>query len=308
MSYRQTVEDHHKLTYRDNVRMVAQQMMNPLRAAVTSVDASGEAQAIADLLGSKEYQRKEDYSRTNVDNPTPRSRRWLIRPQGIIDGEYLDKETKFDAAMDPTSPLFKNNIRSVERGVFDALLGVKKEGGEFVVAGGGIMGASVEGKRPDTSVALPAGNTIAHGGVGLTTEKLRSATEAMELQDFGLETDDEIFALITPKQKTDLLNLALATKTQLNQFDLEQIKSGKPTTLLGVTWIFSNRVPKNSDGNRLCPIWSKANIVAGFWQDVQGEIWNDPHAQNLPYMMADAYVDAGRAEDAGVRIIECVET
>ncbi|WP_226783189.1 phage capsid protein [Oceaniglobus trochenteri] len=316
MSYQQLVEAHHRLTYQSNIMMVAQQTRNPLREAVTVVDADGEAQSIADLVGKTDYIEGEDYSRRNPDNPPERSRRWLVRPKVIETGQYITKEEKFDQAMDPTSMLSKNTVVTVERGVYDRILGVRKQGknGPYVVAGGGILGSVAEGKTPGTAVALPSGNILAadlgDSGTshGLTALKLRAATEAMELEEFGLETDMQIFGLITPKQKTDLINLALETKTSLNPFDVENIREGKPGRLLGINWMFTNRLPTNSAGHRMCPIWSKENIIAGFWQDVQGDMWNDTAAKNLPYIYADAYVDAARVEDGGVRVVLCAET
>ncbi|MGB1390661.1 MAG: phage capsid protein [Paracoccaceae bacterium] len=314
MSYAQMVEAHHKLAYSNNIKMVAQQLQNPLRSAVTMVPATGEAQDAADLLGKKNYLEGEDYSRRNPDNPTPRSRRWLIRPTVIEDGEYIDKETKFDASQDPTSPLVKNSVKTVERGVFDRILGIRKTSSGYVASGSGIMGRAIDGKRPGGSgTPLPSGNYIAADlgdpgtayGLGLT--KIRAACEGMELEDFGLETDDEIFGLITPYQKTDLINLAVETGKNLNPFDVKNIQDGKPGKLLGVNWLFSNRVPKDADGNRLIPIWSKENIVAGVWQDVEGNMWNDTSAKNLPYIHTDAYIDCVRVEDLGVRIIRCAE-
>ena len=232
----------------------------------------------------------------------------------IEDGEYIDKETKFDAAMDPTSPLVVNSVKTVERGVFDRILGVKKTSSGFQAIGGGIMGRATEGKRPGgTPTALPGANYIAadlgDSGTpyGLGLAKIRAACEGMELEDFGLETDDEIYGLITPKQKTDLINLAVETGKNLNPFDVKNIQDGKPGKLLGVNWLFSNRVPKNSSGHRLIPIWSKQNVIAGVWQDVEGQIWNDTSAKNLPYIYTDAYIDCVRVEDVGVRIIPCAE-
>ncbi len=314
MSYAQLVEAHHKLAYTNNVKMVAQQVQNQLRNAVTMVPATGEAQDAADLLGKKDYIEGEDYSRRNPDNPTQRSRRWIIRPEVIEDGEYIDKETKFDASQDPTSSLVRNSVMAVERGVFDRILGIRKTSSGFVASGGGIMGRAIEGKRPGGApIPLPAGNYIAADlgdtgtPYGLGLAKIRAACEGMELEDFGLETDDEIYGLITPKQKTDLINLAVETGKNLNPFEVDNIRNGKPGMLLGVNWLFTNRLPKNSSGQRLIPIWSKANIAAGVWQDVQGDMWNDTSAKNMPYIYTDAYVDAVRIEDVGVRIIPCAE-
>lgn len=309
MSLELQVEQHHKLKYASDTTMVAQQMQNPLRNAVTIVPAEGEAQSTADLLGADEYVRGKSRSTRNPEVGSNDTRRWLVYPEYAIEhGKTIYKEDTFKKMMDPTSTTMRKGVAAVERGIFDTILGIEpKPNGTFSITGSGIMGRATEGKRPGAASALPAGNYIAHGGIGLNTEKLRSATEAMELENFGLETDDEIFALISPKQKTDLLNLALATKVNLNQFDIDQIKSGKPTSLLGITWMFTNRLPKNATGNRLVPIWSKANIVAGFWQDLQGRIWNNGERKNLPYAFTDAILDCVRHQDGGVRIVECLE-
>lgn len=314
MAYQQLVQDHHKLTFTSNVRMVSQQMENPLRMAVTVAQCSGEAEDIADLIDALEYIEGTDYDRRNPENNANNTRRWLTRPAVIESGQYITKEEQFDKSQDPSSTLLRNHVKAVERGVMDRILGVRKTAaGSYEIAGGGIMGEVYEGKTPTSKSALPSGNYIAvdlddgSTAVGMTTKKLRAATEAMELEDFGLESEDECYGLITPKQKTDLIELAIATGKNLNPFEVENIRQGKPGMLLGVTWMFTNRLPVDADGYRLVPIWTKANVVAGFWQDVQGAMWNDTNAKNLPYIYVDAYPTAGRIEDKGVRVIRCAE-
>ena len=314
MSYEQIVENHHKITFRDNVKMVAQQHGDVLLNAVTVEPAEGEAMNAADLIGKKEYMEGEAHSRTNPDNPSGTSRRWLVFPdKPIEDGELITKERMFKNAMDPTSNLLRNNVLSVVRGRQDRILGVRrKPDGTFAISGSGILGTASGGKKAGDSVTdLPAGNFIAHnaagGTTGLNTEKLRMAHEEMELADFGLETGIQTYCAITPKQKTDLLNLALAAKVNLNQYVMEQIKNGQPTTLLGIHWLFTNRLPVDENGYRLCPMWTKDNIAVGMWQDVEGRIWNDTSKRNLPQIMVDCYLDCVRVEDIGVRVIRCEE-
>jgi len=308
MSYQQLVESHNRLTYRDNVRMVAQQLQNPLRNAVTIVDGKGESMNVAQLFGKKTARRTPDRDRKNPDNPTPRSARWLVRPEAIEDGEYIDNATKWDAAMDPTSHLFRASVAAVERGIFDCILGIEqRQDGTFAIGTTGILGSTRTGKRGETVVALPGNQTIAHSSTGLTLDKLRSAKLRLNKADFGMESIDPMFALITPEQVDDLLGIAAAAGNNLNLLDVEQLKTGKPTPLLGLTWIVSNRVPTTAAGIRQVPLWTKANVVAAFWQDLEGDIWNDPHAKNLPYIYNSAVVDATRIEDGGFIIIECQE-
>lgn len=303
------VQDHHKLTYSQNSMMVAQQLQNPLRGAVTIVPASGEAMSANDLFGKKDYKRGEERSRTNPETTTPRSRRWLVRPLPIEDGEYIDKVDVFDQLMNPSSTLMRGSIAAVERGVFDTILGIEPNGsGGFTIAGNGILGSATTGKRPDTRTALPGGNVIGASATGLTLDKLRKVKKDLKKADFGLEDDDPLWCAITPGQEDDLIGIAATSGPALNTFTIEQLKSGKPTTLLGINWIVTNRLPTNASGHRQCPVWSKKNIVVGVWQDVQSRIWNNPAAKNLPYMFTDAWVDAVRIQDGGVRVIECTES
>lgn len=308
MSQEQLVEQWHKLTYADNVNMVAQQLQNPLRPAVTETRCTGEAHAVADLIGTGEYLVAEDRSRRNPENPSKLTRRWLVRPDKIESGQYIDEETKLDTAMDPTSTFVRDHTAKVNRGIFDRILGVQKVGSTFEIAYGGILGRANEGKRPGTVTGLPSGNIIAAGGTGLTIDKMINVKEDLALNEFGIETDDPLFALISPKQVTNLLKIADAASTSIPAFAIDQLKTGKPTPLLGITWIVNNRLPKDSSGNRLCPVWSKRNIMLGIWQDLIGDMWNDTSAKKLPYCYVSARVDAVRVQDAGVRVITCVES
>lgn len=303
------VEAHHKLMYSNNVQMVAQQIGNPLLAAVTDVNCTGEAQDAADLVGEADYEEEEAGNRRNPDNPVVNSRRWLIMPNAVRSGQYIETEDKFKTATDPTSKYVRAHTAAVQRAIFDRILGIRQVSkGAFQVAYGGILGKANSGKRPGGAVTdLPAGNFIAHGGVGLNLAKLIRVRENLGLADFGIESPDPLTCVITPKQVTDLLNIAAQTQTSLNAFQIKQLEDGKPTTLLGINWIQTNRLPKTASGQRMCPVFTKSNIVAGFWERINGKIWNDSHADEKPVVRVRARVDCTRIEDAGVYVIECQE-
>lgn len=309
MSLEMLVEQHHKLQYAASVTMVAQQMKNPLEAAVTEVPASGEAQSVADLVNAVEYRRGEPRSRRNPENPASKSRRWIVLPEAIESGQYIEKEEKFATATDPTSTYVTVHTKAVVRGKMDLIVGVSKANdGNFYVTEGGILGHAREGKTPGVATPLPPSQFIDHGGLGLNIEKLREARLLLKKADFGIEDDDPLYSLISPQQEDDLLAIAQQSGPALNAFNIEQLRAGKPTPLLGINWILSNRVPlKEPAGPRLIPLWSKANIVNGRWQGIDGRLWNDTSAKNLPYCLVDAYFDAVRAQDKGVVAIECIE-
>lgn len=305
------VEQHHKLTYNASVQMVAQQKKNPILEAVTVGPATGEAMSTSEFFGKVDYQRGTARNRTNVENPVSRSRRWVVYdPENEIkSGEYIEKEDKFRTATDPTSMLVSAHTAAVTRGQMDQMLGIEKVGGVFTVTRGGVFGIAREGKTPGaTGTALPASQYLSEDAAGLSLDKLIAAVEKLQLADWGIDTDlDPLYALITPKQKSDLLKIAAATANNLNAFDVKQLESGKPTTLMGVNWIMSNRVPVSATGKRLVAVWSKSNIIAGEWEPINGAMWNDTHADNLPYCRVRTNLDCTRADDTGVVIIPCTE-
>lgn len=308
MSLETKVEPHHALTYANNVMLVQQQLQNPFRAAVTEVMCKGEAHAAADMIGALEYITSAGRARTNIENVAQNDRRWLVFPDEIKSGQYLDREDKFQLIYDPTGPVVRNHTVAVTRGIADRILGISRNNaGNFVVSHSGIMGSANSGKRPGTTSALPSGNTIPVNAEGLTLDKLIATKEALALDDFGIEDDDQLYCAITPRQVTDLLNIAAQTEQNLNAFQIQQLSSGKPTTLMGMTWIVTNRLPKTGT-SRHCPVWSKKNIVLGVWQDLTGAVWQDGHADNTPYASVRARVDCVRVQDGGVRIINCLES
>lgn len=301
------LEQHQKLAYSDNVAMVSQQMKNPLAMLVTSIPAKGEAQSATDYLNAVDYQYGEERTRRNIENNVTGTRRWLIRPPVMKSGQYIDDEDKIDMLRDPTSDLVRAHTVAVLRGCMDRIVGVRKVNGVYVVADGGILGNAIEGKRPGTSgVALPGAQIIPAGGTGMTIDKLRVAILTLQQADFGLEDDDPLYCLIAPKQRDNLIAIAQASSTPLNAFSIQQLQDGKPTPLMGITWVTSNRVPKNTAGTAdVCPVWTKRNVVEGVWEEVNGEVWNDTHADNKPYARVQTRRDVVRLQDKGVIGIEC---
>lgn len=308
MSYAQLIEPHHRMTFGNNVMLVAQQMRNPFMGAVTEVPCTGEAVSVADLFDQGEYVYGEERTRRNIETPVSGSRRWLVYPPRILRGSYIDREDKFKSAMDPTGNIVATHTASVTRGWADRLLGIRRlDDGSFRVTDGGILGIAREGKTPGVGTDLPTSQYVAHGSVGLTIEKLRKVKLKLNTADFGLEEENTLYAAITPQQIDDLLAIAQTSSNSLNAFNIEQLRTGKPTPLMGITWIVTNRLPKTAGGLRLCPVWDKRNIIAGVWQGIKGDMWNDTSSDNLPYVRVDAYVDVVRAQDKGVVVIECTE-
>lgn len=307
MSLEMLVEQHHKVQYAASVQMVAQQKKNALEGTVTEVAARGEAQSVAEFIHDGEYMISEPGSRRNPENPASKSRRWIVFPEKMVSAQYIEEEEKFKTATDPTSGYVTEHVRRVLRGKQDKILGLAKgENGQMQIAHGGIFGIAREGKVPGAGTPLPSSQYVPHGNTGLTIDKLRDTLLTLRKAEFGMEEDNHLYAAIAAEQIDDLIAIAQQSAGSLNAFNIEQLRSGKEAPLMGFNWIRTNRLPFAADGEtRLIPVWAKNNIILGRWQGVEGKMWNDPHAENLPYVHVSARYDCVRAQDKGVVVIEC---
>lgn len=305
------VEAHHKLAYTNRVQMVAQEKKRKIRSAVTEIPCTGEAQSARDLIGQVEAYEVENRSAENTENTPQLSRRWFVFPKALRSSQYYYTADVLAGVYSDQSQVVQAHTVAVARAIDDKILGIKYNSADkvFELRDGGILGAAVDGKRPGgAKMALPSSCYIPAASAGMTLGKLKAAFENLQSKNFGLEDDEPLYCAITPKQVTDLLNIADGDGNSLNAFQQQQLQSGMPTPLLGINWIKTNRLPLDGDGNRMCPIWTKSNIGLGIWEDINGKIWNDSSKDDTPYARVRAFVDAVRLQDDGVNVILCAES
>lgn len=299
------VEDHHKLQFHDSFMIATQQMGSKLRRFVTEKPCSGEGANVADIIGTVNYKRRVERSRTNIDNPPNRTRRWLVYRDPLETGQYFDREDLWRQIDDPTSELMMAHSAAMGRGVDDTILGIDEDG---VIESGGLLGPVVEGKRPGgAGVALPAQYKTVHGSAGLTIAKLRAARKKLGLDENQLGVVRPVMAISTA-QNDDLLGIVENASANLNMLEQPHIVNGVVTRLLGFDFVNDvNRLPL-SGGVRTTVAWLPQNVVLGVWQDIKTDLYNDTHAGNTPYGKIDAVMDCTRKEDLGVHVIECAES
>lgn len=302
MSFDQLVEAHHQLGMSNAVELALQRMGSKLRPHVTEKPAMGEAVPASDLLGEVKAQRLAARRRSNIENPVPRERRWLVRRDPIGTGQYLDDVDKFNSAMDPQSEIIQAHTNATGRALDDLILGMDEDGN---LGEGGILGSAVSGKRLSSVSQLPSEFKTVHGGVGLSIAKLRKARKKLGLDENDLAVFTPVCA-ITTTQHDDLLGIVESASANLNMLEQPQIVDGKVTRLMGFEFVEHNGLYKTGS-TCSCPVWIKNNVVLGVWQDIRTRAWNDSSAGNTPYFEIDFVMDCTRKQDKGVHIIEATE-
>ena len=277
--------------YSSNVLMLAQQKKSKLRRTVYTDGTVVGRSVYFDALGQSEAQRNlPRNSDTILANPDHQRRK-----AEMVDYDWaklMDPHDDVRTIADATSKYSMGGAAALGRGIDD----------EIITA----LGASAaSGQAGASSTALPAAQKIVHGSVGLTYDKVVEAVEILNLAD--VDEDEEKFAVVAPKQISNLLKTIEATSSDYSTVMAIQAGSFQGTWM-GFRWIMSNRLALSGTA-RLCYCYTSQAI--GFGPTAQ-ELTVDIGPRRDKRMATQVYVrgsfGAVRRDDKRVVQIACTES
>lgn len=275
--------------YSANVLQLSQQRGSRLRGAVRVEPVTGK-NAFIDRIGAVAARRRTARHADTPQLDTPHSRRRV----SLVDYDWadlIDDADKVRLLADPASPYAMAGAWAMGRAMDD----------EVIAAFTGSASAGVDGS---SSVALPAGQLIAHAGVGLTIDKLLKAKETLDSADVDDTTPR--FVAVTAKQVTNLL-----TSTEVKSADYNTVKAlvrGELDTFLGFKFIRIERLTKDVNGNRQVIVWVQDGVALAVGKEPVARIAeraDKNYATQVYYSMG---IGAARLEEAKVVAIACIET
>jgi hypothetical protein len=313
-----TVEVHaQNAVFLDGLRLLFNQKTSRLRSVVSVEAVSGERQAF-DSLGANRLIRKTSRNITVPVTETARFRRWMEQ-KDYWNSERFDG---FDALRTHTDPMGRlaqawasGAAREWDRCAVDAALGVAKVD-----------------KYGDTAVSLPASQVIAHGGTGLTLQKVKQAVKM--LRRVNPDRDDPISFFVTSEQEDELLNSAIVTSADYNRerplvdgalpffmgaffhtiddvLNLSNPVAGQPVN--GSTGTFDPILPLDTTATpgtpvRRCIAMLQSGVIMGELLPITTEI--NPAKEYGIYsqqLQVEMSVGGTREHESKVVVIECVD-
>jgi hypothetical protein len=154
--------------------------------------------------------------------------------RGFDAAEFVYDIEKLKMLADPTNDIVKRMVNALDKN-FDT------------VVINAILGSALTGHAGGGSQAFDtANNQIAHGGAGLTLEKLLQGLRILE--SAGVDTDrSNMYLIVDPRGKEDLL--ALATMTS-NDYQNNKVLTGKSyPQIRGINIISTSVVPAATAGS-----------------------------------------------------------
>ena len=274
--------------YKSNVFHLAQQKGSRLRDAVRSETVTGKAhffERIGSVAAAKRTSRHADTPRMD----TPHSRR-KVTMDDYDWADLIDNEDKVRMLISPQSEYAMAGAWAMGRAMDDAIIAAATGN-----AYGGVSGG--------TTIALPAGQKIAHGSAGLTLEKLIEAKEILDGND--VDPDEARYCIVTSKQLSNLLNIQKVTSA--DYASVKALVQGQIDTFLGFNFIRTERLGLDANSDRQVLAFTQSGIGLAVGSDVSTRISERADKNYATQVFLSMTIGATRIEDEKVVEIACNE-
>ena len=274
--------------YKSNVFHLAQQKGSKLRDAVRTESIVGKShffERIGSTAAVKRTSRHADTPRVD----TPHSRR-KVTMDDYDWADLIDDSDKVRLLISPQSEYAKAGAYAMGRTMDDVIIAAAT-GNAF----GGVSGGS--------TIALPAGQKIAHGSTGLTIAKLITAKEKLDAAN--VDPDEGRTLVCSAKQISDLLGTTQITSSDFNS--VKALVQGDIDTFMGFKFIRSERLGTDSNGNRQVLAFTNTSIGLALGKDIQTKISERADKNYSTQVYLCMTIGATRVEDEKVIEIACTE-
>ena len=274
--------------YKSNVFHLAQQKGSKLRDAVRTESIVGKShffERIGSTAAVKRTSRHADTPRVD----TPHSRR-KVTMDDYDWADLIDDSDKVRLLISPQSEYAKAGAYAMGRTMDDVIIAAAT-GNAF----GGVSGGS--------TIALPAGQKIAHGSTGLTIAKLISAKEKLDAAN--VDPDEARTIVCSAKQISDLLGTTQITSADFNS--VKALVQGDIDTFMGFRFIRSERLGLDGNSNRQVLAFTNTSIGLALGKDIQTKISERADKNYSTQVYLCMTIGATRVEDEKVIEIACTE-
>lgn len=296
--------------YKDNVIHLAQQKGSRLRSTVrVQPDIHGQNYYFERIGATAAQARTTRHGDTPLIS-TPHSRRQLT----MLDYEWadlVDSQDKLRLLINPESQYVIAATNAFGRTMDDIIISAA-------------TGSAYSGQDGATSVAFPIATQIlgssyntANDGGHMSIPKLLKVKQTFDLSD--VDPDEPRYAIVSPKQITDLLETTQVTSADYNT--VKALSEGAIDSYLGFKFIMSNRLATwsanqtgfigsttSSTNDRRCLFYTTNGIGLGIAEDVTSRISErgDKGYSTQVYMRMT--MGATRIEDTKVVECDCTES
>jgi hypothetical protein len=258
-----------------------------------------------ELVAREKVERNGDTVNVDVSG----ERRWLAKPRTQNVAPLLDRDDLISTEIDVKSPIAVQTAKAIRRAQDDRWLQ-------------GYFGNALTGEDGATSVPFKAANIVAAnqdegGNAGITLNKLIYLSALMDSR--FVEDDEERIAIITSKQKKDLLKLMQYQSRDYNPQQIMALQNAKVIPFMGFTFMQAEignaaayplgaALTDAGGGIRRIPFFVKSGMYFGKWTDFYGKVSERDDKQMSMQIYAETCGAATRTNEDKCYQMLCLES
>lgn len=280
------VPEHHVSSFTSNVLAAVQRRGGVFRSLVTTGSYQGEDAQVVNTIGEVKFNRRTTRNQDTQLSELEHKQRW-IAPADFDFHVLVDRLDRLRMLYDPMSPY-----------VEAARMGWAREEDDEIFAA--FFASAKTGKHGKTDTAYTVGNTVPHGGTGLTVAKLRALRVKMKKAHIDLRVEQPMIA-VTAEDTDNLLS-----ETQVTSSDYAAVKAlvdGEVNRFMGFEFVPFENIPEVGN-TRTLPAWVKSGMHLGDWATLSTIIVPRPDKNNVPQLSMNATCAATRIEEKKVFGVE----
>ena len=263
--------------YNKMLELVAQQTRSKLVDKVMTGSHTGTSVSVVDELESFEMDPVTAVGAPIIHSAQEYTRRW-VRPISFYKAFLRDTFVQLESEIDPQSKLMAASIAAINRAQDDRIIAAFF--GDSIT---GPDGASTTTWASEgSSSVVPVNEGGGGSNVGLNVAKLKAALEIIMGNDVDIEAE-QIYIGYNSKAHSNLLAEAQIISLDYNEKPV--LKDGRIMSFLGMNFVHTQRITKDSNGYYRLPVWTKKAMHFGTWKAPRGDIRQRPDIQGLPWQV-----------------------
>ena len=263
--------------YNKILELVAQQTRSKLIDKVKTGSHTGTSVSVCDKLDEFEMDPVAAVGAPIIHSAQNYDRRW-VRPVNFYKAFLRDTFVQLESEIDPQAKLMAASIAAINRAMDDRILAAFF--GDAITGADGATTTTWASEGSSSVVAVNEGGGGAN--VGLNVAKLKAALEIIMSNDVDIESE-QIYIGYNSKAHGDLLAEAQIISLDYNEKPV--LKDGRIMSFLGMNFVHTQRVTKDSNGYYRLPVWTKKAMHFGTWKAPRGDISQRKDIQGLPWQV-----------------------
>jgi Phage capsid protein len=262
--------------YASAVELVSQQMRPRIASTFMQDTAVGKAATVINLIDAFEADERTGLYEPMVAGDPGHKRPWVY-PRHFDKALLFDTIEQMQMNANPTSEYVMGIVSALNRKQDDEAIRAFFAARSLETNGGGIA-------TDNFAAGFQVGVSVGGAASGLNVEKIQAGLEILRSQEVGIEDDEQINCVISPKQERNLMNEIEVTSTDFTSKRIIDSGTMIGSNYMGINWILSNRLLVDGSSYRRIPFYTKRGMSSCTWNggpktrvsqrnDLRGEPW-----------------------------------